>query len=99
MALLAAAEEAQAARHVGDPWDEPILKWLAKRKDPDADVTIHAILDKCLLVSIDKRNRGVEMRVSGVLKRNGWERYNACLDGGDRKWRYRKVGIVGTVGT
>jgi putative DNA primase/helicase len=35
--------------------------------------------------------RTEEMRVSSILKVNGWERYQKRFEDGRREWRYRRV--------
>lgn len=75
-ATLAAVKAAQAARHVGDAWEETILNWLAlNKKKIDANVTVSEIME-CLQIPVSRRDQGVMKRISGVLRRNGWEPHN-----------------------
>lgn len=100
--LNAVAEQEQAARYEGDPWDARIAEWLAYPRErfdgvnhPVApfssnseSVTIADILAHCLEKPIGQWNQADQNRVARCLRSHSWERFKA-REGDQRKWRYR----------
>lgn len=76
------AEAAADARYAEDVWTGPILAYLGDRETVSKD----DLLGSCLGVPKERWNRAQEMRVSGILKRAGWEKRRE--GGGGRGYRY-----------
>jgi predicted P-loop ATPase len=101
--LVRRAEEEQAQRYVGDPWQEIIEPWLARptqRRDntgypvdeltSDADsVTIRDIMIHALERKKDQWTQLDKNRVVTCLRAAGWERYRERRGAG-LEWRYRR---------
>jgi predicted P-loop ATPase len=60
--------EANQGWQSSDSWEEDILKYLELR----STCTIGDILEKPLGIDIGKHGKGEQMRVSDILRRNGW---------------------------
>jgi predicted P-loop ATPase len=82
--IQVAAEEQQAARYEGDPWDEPIQRWLA---DVD-DTTVGDILTHCIGKEQKFWTQPDRNRVARVLRTSGWVKYRSGQRS-TREWRYR----------
>ncbi len=78
---LAAVE--QAARFKIDVWQEPITKWLSKRKDTG----VSEVLKHVLGMSIREQSRAAEMRVASILTNLGFTKHRA-RKGNKRENRY-----------
>jgi predicted P-loop ATPase len=88
-AEIEARKEQKDRRHE-DVWEEPVLDWAARQCLPftAAEVLLHA-----LHVQVENQDRGKEMRVSAILKGNGWVRKRAGT--GNRSFGYvREPGVV-----
>ena len=59
------------------------------RREPLRDVSVGEILEEAIGAEPTKWSRIDQMRVSGYLKKSGWERYQRREDGA-REWRYRR---------
>lgn len=64
------AEQHQEQTYQGDPWEEPVERFLLGRNQ----VTVAAVLGECLQIETGKQTRADQMRASAILKRAGWER-------------------------
>jgi len=86
--LVVAAEEEQKARYEGDVWDDRISQWVAARES----VSIPEVLEQCLDKQPKKDwTRADDMRISRVLKSQGWTRKREPADeDGNRPYRYRR---------
>jgi putative DNA primase/helicase len=93
------AAEHQDESYAGDPWEQPIteyLNWIEKTWESDGlrgatravapETTTHEVLLDGLKIEKGRQTRADEMRVSAVLKRNGWVRKQRSKGG----WCYRK---------
>lgn len=81
------ALEEQARRVVSDPWDPILSEWLSGKEK----TTVQELLSNALRLSTDRWTRADEMRVSGYLKKAGWER-KRVTGNGKRDWVYvRKI--------
>jgi predicted P-loop ATPase len=81
---LAAAE--QASRFKGDPWHEPIKRWVGRR----TDVSIGEVLQGALRIEpTDPPDHSAEIRVAEILKALGFKKYRARR-GLERQNRYRR---------
>lgn len=78
---LAAAE--QAGRFKIDVWQEPIVKWLGKRKD----TSVSEVLKHVLGMSIREQSRAAEMRVASILTNLGFTKHRT-RKGNKRENRY-----------
>lgn len=102
--LVDSAAEETRARYEDDPWDPMIAEWVQKPKqrtdpsgyplppmssEPDS-VTVADLLTHCIGKRPDTLTQTDQNRVARSLKSQGWERYQARNDDGDREWRYRK---------
>jgi predicted P-loop ATPase len=88
--------EANQGWQSSDSWEEDILKYLELR----STCTIGDILEKPLGIDIGQHGKGEQMRVSDILRRNGWKRIKKRIDA-KSQWCWERVGTeVGTgVGT
>jgi len=69
--------EANQGWQSSDTWEEDILKYLELR----SSCTICDILEKPLGIDIGQHGKGEQMRVSDILRRNGWVRVSKRVDG------------------
>lgn len=60
------------------------------RREPLRDMSVGEILEEAIGAEPTKWSRIDQMRVSGYLKKSGWERYQRREDGA-REWRYRRL--------
>lgn len=75
--------EAQDARQTADPWEDRIREYLMGR--PQA--SMRDLMEEALGLKADRQDRMAEMRISHILKKEGWRRVRV---GGrkDRQWAY-----------
>ncbi len=84
---LDACEEAQAPRGEADEWETVIAAWVATH--PDACPNVGEILEDVFGIPKDKWIRPDQMRVSSVLQRLGFVKFQS-RENERRVWRYRK---------
>ena len=84
VALNQAAEDQQADRYEGDPWDELILRWAETRES----VSISEILTGCLEKKKDMWTQADKVRIARALRTAGWSRFYTGPRSA-REWRYR----------
>jgi predicted P-loop ATPase len=82
------AEQEQADRYEGDPWDQTIFEWLLGRES----VSIPQVLESCLDKPKSAWTQSDMNRVSQSIRSLGWVRYRYGPKS-NRKWRY-KPGFV-----
>lgn len=70
--LWAAASEAQSSRLLSDTWEDAIRDKLAEFRDDALKVTTGDVLT-VLGVALEKQERPAQMRVSGIMRRLGFE--------------------------
>jgi len=88
--------EANKGWQSSDSWEEDILKYLEIR----STCTVTDILEKPLGIDIGKHGKGEQMRVSDILRRNGWARTSKHIDGKLRRcWEKVVTGVVTEVVT
>lgn len=75
----------QAARFKRDVWQEPIEKWLGKRKE----VGVAEVLKQALGIDPTEASRFAEMRVASILTNMSFVRCRPNKNG-DRRRRYRR---------
>ena len=80
---------------VGDSYSsfDPPRRESIPRREPLCDVSVGEILEEAIGIEPARWSRVDQMRVSGYLKKNGWERYRTARVGGEqpgREWRYRR---------
>ena len=83
-AFLAQANQSWQAT---DVWEAALLNHL---QDKSA-CTISDLLTKIIGLELAKQNRGEQMRVSNILRRNGWTKVRKQI-GNKREWFWEKVG-------
>jgi predicted P-loop ATPase len=83
-ALLAQANQGWQAT---DVWEEAILNHLHDK----STCTIAELLEKTIGLELAKQSRGEQMRVSNILRRNGWIKSRKQI-GNKREWFWEKVG-------
>jgi predicted P-loop ATPase len=103
----------QDARRIGDPWETPIVEWLASRAKNYTEqlaymtepccTTTSEVLGSVLDLPAGQRDRRAEMRVAAILRRAGWTRGRHRVQG-VQAWRFvfdplAKSAQWGTVGT
>ena len=85
-ALEALATAEQAARFKADVWQDPIKRWLGRRKD----VSISEVLRGALRIAARDQTRSAEMRVAEHSHTAmGFSKYRA-RNGSERQNRYRQ---------
>ncbi|HMF76410.1 MAG TPA: hypothetical protein VK604_12170 [Bryobacteraceae bacterium] len=67
--LAEAAAEEQADRYEGDPWEEPIGRWIENRPS----VSVSDVLSRCLEKPKAQWTQMDKNRVARSLKALGWE--------------------------
>jgi predicted P-loop ATPase len=77
-------KDEQAARFQADPW----LQTIAEIVKGETEVTTAHVAEK-LNIQIERRDRGVEMRIGSCLRFMRWERKRARIDG-NLTWLYSK---------
>jgi predicted P-loop ATPase len=78
--LEALATAEQAVRYKTDVWKEPIVKWLAKRKD----TSVAEVLEHALGFALQEQTRSAEMRVAHILTDLGFSKHRPRIKGGAR---------------
>jgi len=98
----AAAE--QAARYVGDSWEDRVEKWLDMRMDESRYpgrlkfttrvdwTTTDEMLVHAIGLEPGKHGRVEQMRVANILKTLGWVNDRQRWPGGGREWRWFRAG-------
>lgn len=81
------AANEQAARYVGDSWQEYILAWLGDR----ISFTMTDVLEQALELKTDRHDRCAQIRVGRILYTLGWVKKRNPTDG--RKYFYVKRGF------
>ena len=78
-------------RVVGDSFSslDPPRRESVLRHKPLRDVSVGEILEEAIGAEPARWSRTDQMRVSGYLKKKGWERYQR-REGDEREWRYRR---------
>jgi predicted P-loop ATPase len=78
-------------RVVGDSFSsfDPPRRESVLRREPLRDVSVGEILQQAIGAEPARWSRIDQMRVSGYLKKKGWERYQR-REAGAREWRYRR---------
>ncbi|MEK7754512.1 MAG: virulence-associated E family protein, partial [Acidobacteriota bacterium] len=79
------AEQEQASRYDGDPWQAPIGHWAEGR----GDVTVEQVLEVCLEKPKAHWLQPDKNRIARCLRALGWERFQQRT-GDNREWRYRR---------
>ena len=82
-------------RFVGDNFSslDPPRRESVPRYEPLRDVSVGEILEEAIGIEPARWSRVDQMRVSGYLKKNGWERHRTYTVDGEqtvREWRYRR---------
>lgn len=67
---------------------DPPRRESVPRRVPKRDVSVGEILEEAIGAEPARWTRTDQMRVSGYLKKKGWERYQR-REGDEREWRYR----------
>jgi predicted P-loop ATPase len=80
---LATAEQAKRFKH--DAWEEPIERWIGRRKD----VSMSEVLQGALGIEPQDQSRSAQMRVASILTHLGFEKYRP-RKGDKRSNRYWK---------
>jgi predicted P-loop ATPase len=97
------AEQEQANRYEGDPWDDLIAPWVEQPSDrydstghplqpftsTRDSVTVVDVLNHCIGKRQDQWTQADKNRVARSLRALGWARYRE-RSGKDLEWRYRR---------
>lgn len=62
---------------MSDPWENRILEWVADKEEVTAD----QILSHALQMDLDRQDRASQMRVTNLLKSNGWRSGRRLVNG------------------
>jgi len=84
----ATMREEQAARLDGDPWEDIVSSWTARRGP--TSFAMNELLESALGMKAHGRNPSVTSRVSRILERLGFERRRA-MTGGTRSYFYERA--------
>jgi predicted P-loop ATPase len=83
---VAAAQEQQGDRYVGDIWTDAVMLFIGTL----ASTTVPDILTDDLNVPTERQGQVEANRVSRILRANGWARFQRG-SGVNRQWRYRQA--------
>ncbi len=98
------AAEEQAARYVGDSWEDRVEKWLDMRMEESRYpgrlkfvsrvdwTTTDEMLVHAIGLEPGKHGRPEQMRVANILKTLGWINERQRWPGGGREWRWFRTG-------
>lgn len=75
--LKRAAVEANREFELSDPWEKPVLDFVEGREK----VTATEILSHALNLDLDRQDRASQMRVTNLLKANGWTTKRQVVQG------------------
>lgn len=79
-------EQEQEARRQSDEWESIIYDYLSGRDE----ISVKEIAKDCLGISHDKLDRGVQMRIAGIVKNLGFEKHHKNAGGNQGKIWCRK---------
>jgi putative DNA primase/helicase len=85
------AEDEQDDRFVEDPWREPIESWASNPLRAGNGITVNEVLADALKIQRADWSKGLQDRVSAVLKRIGWERGKQTREGAERVRRWHQL--------
>jgi predicted P-loop ATPase len=94
--LQSYAADEQAERYQGDPWEEPIRKWVDNpgesypRLQPILEVSVAEVLEKALGIEPSRWTQGDQNRVVRCLISIGFKKYRPRNSVGKREHRYRR---------
>jgi len=77
----AETEAEQEARRQSDEWETIIYDFLVNRDE----ISVATIAKECLNISVDKLERGVQMRIAGIVKNLGFEKRHRNVGGNQGK--------------
>ena len=83
--LVAEAQQQQAQRYHGDPWDDVIADFVQGRWT----VSVPEIMTGALKLEPARQDQSAMNRVARSMRGMGWERKQQRIDG-KLKWRYRR---------
>ena len=101
--LDALGVDAQEDRFEGDPWEEPIRRWLEnpmrievdtghqrheERLDPAEGITMADVLAHAVHVPVERHDKASQARAAQVMHRAGWHRGPMRREGGERIRRW-----------
>lgn len=75
-------ERAQEMRRIADEWEGAIHEWTFGR----FAVTIREIAKDCLSIGLDKLDKNIQMRITVILRRQGWAATSEGMDQ-NRVWQ------------
>jgi putative DNA primase/helicase len=76
-------------REQGDPWEEPIVAWLAERDGKEQLITMGGILSEALHLQVSAQHAGHTKKAKAILQRLGYTKHRIRIGGGN-PWIYRK---------
>lgn len=79
-----AARDANREHELSDPWEEPVLNFVEGQER----ISVDAILTHALNIDIDRQDRACQMRVTNLLKANGWTTKREVVQGRRRRFWY-----------
>jgi predicted P-loop ATPase len=90
-----AAKEANLDYQLSDPWENPVLNYLEGKDRVRADEILSYALD----LEIERQDRASQMRVTNLLKANGWTTSREVVQGRRQRFWYspsfNKLGCPG----
>jgi len=87
----AAEKVEQMKRFAPDIWQDRVLAWLNSSTDAVNDVSLSLVMDKALLIPIDQQDRRKEMRVSSIMRTNGWMKFQKRINENRTVNRWRRM--------
>jgi predicted P-loop ATPase len=85
-------EEANKGWQSSDTWEVVVLNYLQNK----SICTVSELFTHAIQIELAKQGKAEQMRLSDILRRNGWARSRKRIEG-TRQWCWEKIGIeVGT---
>ena len=93
--LIAESAESNRDHELSDPWENPVLDYCETLDK----VSVDDVLRNALGLELDKQDRSAQMRVTNLLKANGWTTSREVVQGRRRRfWYSPKFTTVGCPG-
>ena len=81
--------EENEAYQVENPWKAPIVDWLAKPGNFDAELTSETILTKAIAKPTERQTRADQMQVATIMRELGYGKTRRSV-GGSLRWVFTK---------
>ena len=93
--LKQVAKEAAREHELSDPWEEPVMNFVEGQER----ICVDDVLSNALKIEIDRQDRSSQMRVTNLLKANGWTTSREYFQGRRKRFwfspSFNKTGCPG----